>query len=450
MLESLNQLDESEQKMVAPRFLQQYYAVKMVIAVGCDDLQQIKTLLIKCQLANEQYSFSDGVVHNTMAIALAVFNQPHQALIQAKLGLESHRNCNSMIGVFFANGIQAMIKIQCCELNSAVRDIQQGYRLLHFHRVSEKSLPSAIIRVLDGVIHYLKGDSRQAILLLSDCIPHMDQCAFVDLRNICYTVLARSLSQEDDFSSSLSLLNNSLLCSYECNMQRRQAKIVFEKVRLYIENDKLNEALGAIEQQKLTQLSFEALEQWDDIMCYNAMSYCLYSIFNKKNEDIILRLDHLIELAHKATRLLQKVEILLFKALYFSQQQQLEQCSQAIEAAIVIAQPKQLYAPFCQPLVVRDHNILLILSREHTIFMAKIAPQSHHLPPPKSTNELLTSREHSILKLIATGGSNQEIATQLSLSVNTIRWHVSNILSKLMVSNRTEAVAIARSHGIVV
>jgi LuxR family maltose regulon positive regulatory protein len=42
------------------------------------------------------------------------------------------------------------------------------------------------------------------------------------------------------------------------------------------------------------------------------------------------------------------------------------------------------------------------------------------------------------------GQSNKQIASELSLSVNTIRWHVSNILSKLGASNRTEAVTRAR------
>lgn len=60
----------------------------------------------------------------------------------------------------------------------------------------------------------------------------------------------------------------------------------------------------------------------------------------------------------------------------------------------------------------------------------------------------LTGRELDVLRLIAEGLSNQEIADHLILGVGTIKWYVSGILSKLDVANRTQAVARARSLGL--
>jgi len=60
----------------------------------------------------------------------------------------------------------------------------------------------------------------------------------------------------------------------------------------------------------------------------------------------------------------------------------------------------------------------------------------------------LTEREEEILSLVAQGKSNQEIARQLFVSLKTVRNHVSNILVKLQVADRAQAVIRARDAGI--
>ena len=62
---------------------------------------------------------------------------------------------------------------------------------------------------------------------------------------------------------------------------------------------------------------------------------------------------------------------------------------------------------------------------------------------------ILTDREMEVLKLIAKGYSNDKIADQLVISVGTVKGHVSNILSKLHLVDRTQAAAYAWQAGIV-
>ena len=60
----------------------------------------------------------------------------------------------------------------------------------------------------------------------------------------------------------------------------------------------------------------------------------------------------------------------------------------------------------------------------------------------------LTEREREILLLIAEGKANQEIADELFIALKTVKTHVSNILSKLGVSDRTQAVIYAFRHNL--
>jgi DNA-binding NarL/FixJ family response regulator len=66
-----------------------------------------------------------------------------------------------------------------------------------------------------------------------------------------------------------------------------------------------------------------------------------------------------------------------------------------------------------------------------------------------ATDDALTSREIDVLRLIAGGNANKEIAAQLSITEETVKGHVKNILAKLGANDRTHAVTIGLKRGII-
>ena len=72
-----------------------------------------------------------------------------------------------------------------------------------------------------------------------------------------------------------------------------------------------------------------------------------------------------------------------------------------------------------------------------------------HIGGNQVEQDTLTERETEVLRLMARGKMNREIAEQLFISERTVKFHVSSILSKLDAGNRTEAVSIATARGII-
>jgi len=84
---------------------------------------------------------------------------------------------------------------------------------------------------------------------------------------------------------------------------------------------------------------------------------------------------------------------------------------------------------------------------------AKILEEFARSSPERHANgagsDELTEREHEVLQLLAQGATNREIASTLWISENTVNFHVKNILMKLHLKNRAQAVAYAFRTGLV-
>ena len=84
----------------------------------------------------------------------------------------------------------------------------------------------------------------------------------------------------------------------------------------------------------------------------------------------------------------------------------------------------------------------------HPVIARKLVREISQPSSLPLSEDPLTQREMDVLKLVAKGMGNQEIGEDLFISVETVRTHVSNILGKLHVANRTQAALFALREGI--
>ena len=97
---------------------------------------------------------------------------------------------------------------------------------------------------------------------------------------------------------------------------------------------------------------------------------------------------------------------------------------------------------------------LISAIRSAVIGQSKLSPEAtqvlvQKLKEPDAINYDLTQREKEILALMVEGLPNIEIGNRLVVSQSTVKFHVSNVLSKLGVNSRTEAVSLALKHHLV-
>jgi DNA-binding NarL/FixJ family response regulator len=87
----------------------------------------------------------------------------------------------------------------------------------------------------------------------------------------------------------------------------------------------------------------------------------------------------------------------------------------------------------------------------HVLTTDQMERRTKNIPFPArdETTDALTRRELEVLRTLANGSGNKEIADQLGISDNTVKFHIAQIMAKLGAHSRTEAVAIGMKRGLV-
>jgi DNA-binding NarL/FixJ family response regulator len=99
----------------------------------------------------------------------------------------------------------------------------------------------------------------------------------------------------------------------------------------------------------------------------------------------------------------------------------------------------------------RDRDIVLVpVPEEADVVVDEAAVRAGAtLDGAEDADGALTRRELSVLRLVAQGLGNKEIASELGISTHTVKYHLASLLAKLGVHSRTEAVTIGLRRGLV-
>jgi LuxR family maltose regulon positive regulatory protein len=171
-------------------------------------------------------------------------------------------------------------------------------------------------------------------------------------------------------------------------------------------------------------------------------------------------LNRMLEDAEKNGRITRLIELNLLQALVLKSLGDASHANYSLDRALELAQiggffhifidegpPMALLLNEALPQGIAPDFVRRLLS-EFPVVESEASGQSVSLASKKEFIEPLSDREIEVLHHIAKGLTNQEIATRLYLSLNTVKVHTRNIYGKLLVNSRTQAIARARASGI--
>jgi LuxR family maltose regulon positive regulatory protein len=286
---------------------------------------------------------------------------------------------------------------------------------------------------------------------------------------VSYLNLARVLQAQGDQISADELLQTAQYIAHKSvSTQLDDLLVSITRARMWVERGDLEAANHWLEQRQVERTSASAvpkdagsrapalydLQEAERVLL--AQVYLSQNHYKEAEEELKL----LQRRAEDHGRMMRMVEILNLRALVLQAQGEIQAALEALKQSLQLAEPQGYMRVFID--LGRPMARLLYeaaskgLAPAYTGRLLAAFPSASNDPagsqqvkPQGELVEPLSQRELEVLRLIADGLTNRELAERLVISLSTVKGHTANIYSKLGVKNRTQAVARARELGII-
>jgi LuxR family maltose regulon positive regulatory protein len=376
----------------------------------------------------------------------------HQTLSD---GLAAMNPLDVIVGTF----VLADMKMTLGHLHEAIGICEHALQLATVHG---EPMPLGTEDVYTGIskLHRERGDLEAAAQDLLKGKKLGEQVELPDWEYRWCIAQARLKETLGDLDGSLDLLDEAKRLYVRTPLPDVRP-IAALKARVWVRQGKLAEALGWARGRGLSlddDLSY--LREFEHI----TLARLLIAQYKSDREDGSIHesvelLGRLLKAAEKGGRTGSVIEILVLQALVHKMQGDTSSALLSLERALALAELEGYVRIFVDegPPMARllQETTTRRFAPDYTQqLLTAFSPARPEKTGPSTTQtpkselvEPLSEREIEVLQLISEGLSNQEIATRLYLSLNTVKVHTRNINGKLGVSSRTKAVARARALG---
>jgi LuxR family maltose regulon positive regulatory protein len=405
-------------------------------------------------------------VKTTALLALAYWTrgdleEAHRTFLVA---LAHMRMAGATLDAIRGEFVPADIRVAQGRLQEAAQIYERGLQL------AKDSLLSAVPETDElhlglSELHRERGDVDTAARLLQTITESAGRTEHAGNRQRWCTAMSRVAETRGDLASALRLLDEAERVDVPSPLPRVRP-IAAMRARIWIVEGRLAEAMAWAKAEGLSvegELSY--LREFEHITLARLLIARFRADHDERSiRDALTLLERLLIAASQGGRKGSAIEVLVLEALAHHAQSNVRAALDPLERALALGEPEAYLRIFVdEGDTMRDllrHAAARGIGGAYTRHLLRALDQpTESVPDPHSVVagtrpvvapglpvQSLTARELEILRLIAVGLRNQEIADQLSISTATVKRHVANAYAKLDVNHRTEA--LARAHAL--
>jgi LuxR family maltose regulon positive regulatory protein len=271
---------------------------------------------------------------------------------------------------------------------------------------------------------------------------------FIAYQVFGHTLLARIHEAQGDRAGALGNIEQAERLGQQVDYALVKALAAELRIRLWLTQGNLSAAARWAQDHQLP--SADELDAANEI---EQMAVARTLLAQDRPDQALSLLSALQEAAGAAGRTAHLIKLRALQALAFQAQEDDARALSALEHALSLSEPEGYVRTFVDEGEPMAHLLRRALrdgiAPDYTSRLLAAADASPQVPPVAHVlTEPLTDRELDVLRLIAGGLPNREIALELVIAVSTVKTHINHIYSKLDVKNRTQAVSRARALGL--
>jgi len=431
--------------------------------------REVSRTIELCRLAREQLPESNAFLRAAVANALGLAYRFSGRVVEASEAFSEAIELGQAAGNYYMmmDSVANLARMQMLrgQLRTAAQTCRQALRF-----AAEQSAASGHTLFDAGFPHIRLGEIMREWNELESAVQYIEKGiefgkagGNLDIVMTGYRFLSRARQSQGDRAGAWAAMKafEELASSFKVPIMF--FGLVARKARLSLEQGDLAPAEEwARQYETFTEKDPAFLDE------FSKLTFARLRLAQSRTAEAIELLEQYCDDAEAAERTGSVIEILMLEALASAAQGEHQRALTSLERALTLAEPEgyiRLFVDEGEPMrsLLSEYQSTMrnqvgkdiqpdrphLITYTSRLLLAFSAPSSSAIEEHGKLIEPLSDRELNILRMIAAGRSNPEIAETLVIAVSTVKSHINNLYGKLGTNRRTEAIAIARELGLI-